>query len=675
MSVRDWARNGAQLAGLWGLAVAQPFFDVTDSGELYLRSGWRGGDIVAFAFALAFVPPLLMVVVEAVAARFRRRAGEIAHLAFVGSIAAVFAAYVVKQETTWTTEPSLVIMLVAGVAAAALFARFEPIRMFVLVLAPASLLFVGLFLLNSPVRSLVLPADGADLSGPRPVSPVVMIVFDEFPTLSLLDGRGELDGRSYPAFARLARDGTWFRNATTDADSTAPGTAAILTGRRQKGKPPTHSAQPDNLLALLGARGPAEVQESPDTRLCPADVCPANAPRGLPERITDAREVFSELSLGTWLPDGIFRHLLDTRDFFTPGLTEGGFQRLDASFGRPGALHYLHPFMPHQPWYGLPSGRRYVTPAQLPKDFIPGRPDVPRATFPRERWTEDRRLVTHLRQRHLAQVRYADLLLGRTLDHLRAAGLYERATIVVTADHGIAFEPGEDSRKLTRRNAPGIAFVPLFVKTPGQRKGSTSDRFAQSVDIAPTVADAIGIDLPWRADGRSLLDSAAPDRAEVSSFVGLTHERLEFRAAEFAQSLRAEARAQASLFHGTGPDRIFRAGANGDLVGSRVDALPAGPPSALRHVPNVPEIRLDPRTGVVPALVGGRVRGPGAAGRELVIALNGVVAASTRTRESEGGVRFGAMVAERLLRPGRNRLTVYEVGPGRRLARLADEAR
>jgi hypothetical protein len=666
------ARHGAQLAGLWALAVAQPFFDVTDSGELYLRSGWRGGDIVAFAFALAFLPPLLMVLVEAVAARVRPRAGQVAHLVFVGAVAAVFAAHVVKQETTWTTEPSLVIMLAAGSAFALLFARFEPVRMFVLVLAPASLLFVGLFLLNSPVRSLVFPADGADLSGPRPASPVVMIVFDEFPTLSLLDGRGELDRRAYPAFARLAREGTWFRNATTDADSTAPGTAAILTGRRQKGKPPTHSAQPDNLLALLGARGPVDVQESPDTRLCPAKVCPVNAPRGLPERITDARETFSELSLGTWLPDGIFRHLLDARRRFAPGHVERGFQRLDASFARAGALHYLHPFMPHQPWYGLPSGRHYVTRGQLPKEFIPGRPDVPRATFPRERWTEDRGLVTHLLQRHLAQVRYTDRLLGRTLDRLRATGVYDRATIVVTADHGIAFEPGEDSRKLTRRNAPGIAFVPLFVLTPGQRRGSTSDRFAQTVDIAPTVADALGIELPWRVDGRSLLDAGAPDRAEVSSFVGLTHERLEFPAAKFAQGLRAEARDQAALFHGAGPERVFRAGANGDLVGSRVDALAAGPPSALRHVPDVPDIRLHPRTGIVPALIGGRIRGPRAEGRELVLALDGVIAASTRTHAAAGGTRFDALVAERLLQPGRNRLTVYEVGPGRRPSLLAD---
>jgi hypothetical protein len=44
--------------------------------------------------------------------------------------------------------------------------------------------------------------------------PVVMILFDEFPTTSLLDSSGQIDARLYPKFAKLAGQSTWYRNAT-----------------------------------------------------------------------------------------------------------------------------------------------------------------------------------------------------------------------------------------------------------------------------------------------------------------------------------------------------------------------------------------------------------------------------------------------------------------------------
>ena len=57
-----------------------------------------------------------------------------------------------------------------------------------------------------------------------------MIVFDEFPVASLLDGEGNIQAEHFPNFARLAADGTWFRNAVGVHQGTVKAVPTILSG-------------------------------------------------------------------------------------------------------------------------------------------------------------------------------------------------------------------------------------------------------------------------------------------------------------------------------------------------------------------------------------------------------------------------------------------------------------
>src|SRR3712207_8878074 len=50
------------------------------------------------------------------------------------------------------------------------------------------------------------------------------------------------------------------------------------------------------------------------------------------------------------------------------------------------------------------------------------------------------------KQRLLLQSTYTDRLIGQLLDRLRATGLWDRALLVVTADHGTGLDPGTRSR-------------------------------------------------------------------------------------------------------------------------------------------------------------------------------------------------------------------------------------
>jgi hypothetical protein len=152
---------------------------------------------------------------------------------------------------------------------------------------------------------------------------------------------------------------------------------------------------------------------------------------------------------------------------------------VDRRGSRPPLL-FLHTSLPHVPWRYLPDGREY---------------SAPTAGLEEGAWTGPQWQVDQAFQRHLLQTQYADRLLGRLLDRIRAAGWYERALVVVTADHGVAFRAGDRRRTPTPTNLHDVANMPLFVKTPGQREGRVVDGVVRTIDILPTIARELGVRL------------------------------------------------------------------------------------------------------------------------------------------------------------------------------------
>jgi membrane-anchored protein YejM (alkaline phosphatase superfamily) len=147
--------------------------------------------------------------------------------------------------------------------------------------------------------------------------------------------------------------------------------------------------------------------------------------------------------------------------------------------GRPG-FHFLHIQLPHLPWHYLPSGHAYS----------------PFGWFTAKgHYLRDPSWAIDAWQRHLLQVGFVDLLLGELLDRLEEIDLYEECLLVVTADHGISFWPGWHYGSLKDQNHPEDALaVPLLIKLPNQRRGEVSWRNVESIDIAPTIAEVIGVD-------------------------------------------------------------------------------------------------------------------------------------------------------------------------------------
>ncbi len=111
---------------------------------------------------------------------------------------------------------------------------------------------------------------------------------------------------------------------------------------------------------------------------------------------------------------------------------------------------------------------------------------------------------------YLGEVSRADRALGRLLDALRSEGELERTMICIAADHGEAF--GEH---LELTHGPfcwdTTLHIPLILRYPDRwRAGERTGELASLVDVAPTLAEALGLALGEGLDGRSLFRRSAP---------------------------------------------------------------------------------------------------------------------------------------------------------------------
>ncbi|MBN1528596.1 MAG: sulfatase-like hydrolase/transferase [Thermoleophilaceae bacterium] len=500
------------VAVLWTFAIAFPLFQLFDNSPDYLvaqDNGWP--DLPLVAAALVLVPPTAVTVAEACLGRWPP-AGRVLRQVVLGGLFAALVLQVLKGEFDPGRRSLVLIAILAGVFFGFLYARGRFVPTLLSVLAPLPLVALVWFLGFSRVSEIAFGADDGQEVGRTQVSvPVVLVIFDELSAASLGEG-GEIDNR-LGAFRRIARTSTWFPNATTVADNTTRAVPAILTGRMPaKDALPIASELPPSIFDRVS--GPFNVEE-PITDLCG---------RGCDDGAwtTHARELISSMVDLTKrrlrrgdLPDrvGLPQDALDTRaeDFesWSAGIVDG--------------LNVLHIELPHNPYQYAGHGRyseSLVTPG------LTG-----------ETWTTDSAVVEQGESRYLAQLDFTDRLLGQLIDRLERRGIWDRALVIVTADHGVAFVPGKSRRNVAVETFGEIAGVPLFVKAPGQTRPELSRAAVRTTDVLPTVGDHLGAN--WRLPGQSLRTPRSRRETVVSAQFGppvrmppAFYERLRRKAAE-----------------------------------------------------------------------------------------------------------------------------------------------
>ena len=110
--------------------------------------------------------------------------------------------------------------------------------------------------------------------------------------------------------------------------------------------------------------------------------------------------------------------------------------------------------------------------------------------------------------RYLDALRYADAALGQLLDGLKDRGAYSNTLFVIYGDHGEAFGQHEANFGHTFFLYEENVRVPLIIAAPGLIQSSMRARHVASlVDLAPTIADLVGLIAPSQWQGTSLLNT------------------------------------------------------------------------------------------------------------------------------------------------------------------------
>jgi hypothetical protein len=662
----SWPRRELRAFGeifaLWGLAIAQPLLDLFGRApHQFVFRGAEGGDVLLFALGVVVVAPVALWLMGAVIGLVHPVVRTGLHVAVLGVLVWAFVVQVARPLVS--EAPLVVLAVVAAAVGIVAYLRFAAVKVWLAFLAIAPVVFALLFLLASPTSRLIsgdrVAALGAPIGSP---APVVMVVLDEFPTASLLSADGGVDRDVAPNLAALVDDAHWFRNATTPTTFTVHAVPSMATGLLPRhDTAPFAADHPENLFTLLGAGYDLNVVES-ITRLCPSNLCAVTeTDRG--RLVEDAVEVMrARLSYDGPQGDPIAGFVEPAADIpdddDLPDHEVPGSERFDTFMDGINddslALHYLHVLLPHQPFRFVPSGRSYPLPAY----------EIGRGG---DEWN-DKTWPTRLgRQRHLLQVRYTDRMIGDLVDRLRDVGLYDDALIVLTSDHGIAFQPGGPIRlvseqPLTDDVAPELMWVPLVMKLPGQEDGVVDDRNALITDILPTIADVLDMELPSPVDGRSLLgperdDDDKPYRAAYvhEGGVGVRDETTFDGAAGFERLL--DGHVERLLPPAGEPDRLWRIGPSSELLGTSADGMPL-----VDNELQDPVRDFDPASGVVEAVVRTYVEGV-AEGDPVAVAVNGVIGATADVWIENDRPAVAVVVKDDLFEPGPNEITIHRL-PG-----------
>jgi hypothetical protein len=509
-----------------------------------------------------------------------------------------------------------------------------------------------------------------------------MIYFDEFPTISLLNGKGLVDERVYPNFARLQKDSVWFRHATGVSGWTPVALPPMLTGVYPTKKlAPSYVQFPDNLFTLLRDDYKVEASESV-AQLCPPSEC-TSAPL---ERETGLLPVLRESTATARLLVSPLKSNVEPGDQFAEQEDEGEKaaagsskpHRADDTWFRSSVagkanqpsrftdflnsltasdqptLRFLHILLPHSPFVHLPSGASY--------------PDVNRSFHHTNPSASGKPTGGELsyRQRHLLNVAYTDTLVGAVIDRLKEQGIYDQSLIVMTGDHGIWFQHGTKhpiDRSVdpkTQASVPEVSYVPTFVKLPGTGKGRIDDRNWENVDLVPTIADVLDVKIPWRVDGVSGL---GPDlRKTDEKRWNNSQQTVKF------SDRRATPRLMAGVIETLArPDHgvagLYEYGPYRDVVNKQVSDLTVSGASPGRATVNLgATFNVDPKSGTIPAMIYGKVTGV-PADTPIAVAVNGTISAVPIAFAGVKGseIRFAGLVFDERFKAGSNKLQLFVV--------------
>ena len=184
-------------------------------------------------------------------------------------------------------------------------------------------------------------------------------------------------------------------------------------------------------------------------------------------------------------------------DWFSPQVFTRASEVLEAASKGPPFFLVVDNYDPHAP-YDPPED--YVNLYDEPYEGL--EPFSPRYG-PSSYLTE--RQLRRIRALYAGEVTMVDRWLGRFLDKMEELNLFENTLLVLLSDHGVAH--GEHGILGKPPNAlwPEVTDIAWLMRHPdGNRSGDSSDYYASTHDVAPTILGFLGIEPEQPMEGQDL---------------------------------------------------------------------------------------------------------------------------------------------------------------------------
>nr|WP_303652748.1 sulfatase-like hydrolase/transferase [Paludisphaera mucosa] len=296
-----------------------------------------------------------------------------------------------------------------------------------------------------------------------------------------------------PRIDRLAAEGATFRGGYVPSSLCSPSLATILTGLYAHQHMLTSNDPPGTSGGHAETSSGRALRDGRRRMVGFLEAAPT-LPRLLAVR------GYASFQAGKWW-GGNFR---------TGGFTEGMTHGDAARGGRHGDD-------------GLEIGRRTMQPVL---DFIDRSVEGGRPFFlwyapmmPHQPHDPPERLLAKYRDRtpsqhvakYWAMIDWFDETCGTLLDHLDAREITDDTLVVYLADNGWVQDPEAPRYAARSKQSPydGGLRTPIIVRWPGKVRPRTIDRPVSSIDVAPTILAAVGMEPTSAMRGVDLLDSAA----------------------------------------------------------------------------------------------------------------------------------------------------------------------
>jgi hypothetical protein len=644
---------------LFNLALQPLYSSLVKFPEFFVFHNLRNLSLIMLVFSLSFLAPFLIFLLYLLAEKF---GSHFQH----GFRAFVFAALttLILSQPVRSLDFSAEILVIACFFLCSLIlfsiGYRKVIPSYLLFLSPAILLVPGMFLFNPQIKKLYnAETPISSRVAPKNSVPLVIVVFDEFPLVALLNKDLNIDSHLFPNFYELSQNANFYRNATTSADETTFSIPTILTGRYgHTRKIPVPFDYPNTLFTLLQDSYSMQATEFA-TQLFPNKLRDQKRSSNFSEIISDLSIVYGHVVL----PSVFTKNLPSIQNNWgnfavrqnqirSPDHRAGRRKTFDDFLSSLKAdnkptLNYLHILLPHRIWEYLPSGRIY-DPFEIENIAL-----VSTTTW------ENETVLKESYQRLLLQVQFLDGLIADLIQNLKTKNLYDSSMIILVGDHGLGLTEGAELRKVQKKNYPEMLWVPLFIKFPNQKTGRTLDWNVETVDILPTIAEVLDFSIPWKVDGFSLMKE--PSRTIKSSF--LSNQRVRRNFSPDLRQIQRSVDRKIKWFGEEASANLFFPGSDQFLMGRPATSNVSTVDARIEIHKAERFQNLDSDSSFIPALLSGTIESAqlGENKMTIAVALNGAFQATVETRplRKKGIHSFRVMLPESAFVKGYNTVQIY----------------